>query len=821
MKRLRTAVWVASWAFLVAPLQAQNPRPGGAPPAPGAVSGKVVDAESAAPISAATVEVWRKEDNKLVTGAIASQDGTFRIEGLRAGTYRLKVVMIGYANAVTPDLAISEESPRANVGAIKMTREAIELTGIEVTAEKPAIIAPDRNAYRVKDVAPAATSTSEVLDNVPSVSVDADGKVSLRGNENVVVQINGRPTPMTGMQLAGYLKQLPANTVERVEVIPNPSAKQDPEGMAGIINIVMKQGVDLGTSGGLNTTQSTVDRYSIGANIGHQEGKLAFYASYGYNHDARTELGVNNRTRLGSSGSPLSYTLQDVDGENVDKGHNLTLNADYGFDKQDVLSTSFNLNRREGGNGSTILFEELSGTQQSLDTYDRLRDQGVTSWLGDGALSFKRTLEPQKHEISAELRYNRSTDDDVTQLWREPLQTDTRSELENDDISTTTDNVTGQLDYTDMLGEKVKIETGVKVTNRSLARDYVVTKDVDGSGQWLPSDLSNALQFSENVNAAYAVLSHSGTRLDLQGGLRAEYAHRNFTLEETAQSYVHDYTSLFPSALINYKLNDKTQAKLSYSRRVRRPGTQELNPFPMFFDVQNVFIGNPQLDPEYTDAIELGYQRSGQLGTLQISPFYRRTSNIIRVGINTADTVDAREVTTIRFKNLDHGSSWGTDVNGQFKLGKAVSGLAAFDIFKMVTDGGSTSTLSSDAVNWMARANANFNVGPATTLMLMYFYRGAMNAEGYSFSPMQMANVSVRQRLMDDKVTAVLRIADPFNQMKFRVNVAGEDIEQLTTRRFNTRGVFLSLQYNFGKPPRLRQRKQDDQPASASPFGPG
>ncbi|MBI4546297.1 MAG: TonB-dependent receptor, partial [Gemmatimonadetes bacterium] len=773
-------------------------------------------AEDNAPIPAATVAVWSQADSALVAGAIVQRDGSFRIEGLRPGTYYLKVTMLGYAPLATAPVALTLAAPRASLGQIRLARAVIELEGVEVTAERAVIIAPDRNSYRVKDVAPGATSASDVLENVPAVHVDADGKVSLRGNENVVVQINGRPTPVRGPQLAGYLKQLPANTIERVEVIPNPSARQDPEGMAGIINIVMKQGVDLGTSAGLTLAGSTADRYFAGGNLGHQRGPVALFLSYGYNSDERQITGVNDRTRLGALRAPLSFTEQDIDGTAGNHGHNLSLNLDYQWSKRDVLSSTLQLNRRGASDGAYMDYTELSGGRELVDRYGRVRDVENANRLADFLLSFKRTYTPQRHELAAELRLNRQDDEERSTLWRQAVAGPggsppvSRTDAENNDVDAVTDQLTAQLDYTRPLGPRTKLETGYKGNARWLDRDYRVEKDPLGTGQFTRSELSNALELDERVNAGYAVLSHGLGRAELQAGLRTEYASRDFRLADLGRTFPHSYRSLFPSGLVSYKLNDKSQLKLSYSRRIRRPGAQELNPFPVYFDVQNVFFGNPRLDPEYTDAVELAYQRSGQLGTLQVSPFYRRTTDIIRVDINTADTLNGREITSISFRNLDHSASWGADVNGQFKLGRTFSGLAGFNVFKMVTDGGSESTLSSDAVTWMARVNGTLNLNPTTALIVNYFYRAPMNFERGRFSRIANANVSVRRKLYGDRATLTLRASDPFNTARFSARVSDDRTIQFTERGFNTRALHLTFQYNYGQAPRLRQRRQEE-----------
>ena len=792
------------------------------PPAAGAgvIAGSIMDAESNAPISSASVAVWSQADKALVAGALANPDGTFRIEGLRPGTYFLRMSMIGYANKDTEAVVITPAAPRVTLGAMKLEREAVEVAGVEATAERTVVIAPDRNSYRAKDVAPAATSASEVLDNVPSVQVDADGKVSLRGNENVVVQINGRPTPIRGDQLAGYLRSLPANTIERVEVIPNPSAKQDPEGMAGIINIVMKQGVDLGTSGGFTAMASTEEQYNVSGNVGHQAGPLALFATYGVISNKRSEVGINDLTRFNALQVPRSFTEQDVSGEKAFWAHNVSVNADYTFNKRDVLLATVQANRRGLEGSSVLAYDELDANRNITDQYLRLNSDDENANMVDGALSFRRTTPPsetsQKREFIAEFRYNRGHDWDFSELYRD--RNGQRSDVETNDVDMLTNSLTFQIDYTRGIGKTLKLETGYKSNARLLDNDFDVMEDEFGTGNFVPSNLSNELEFDEYVNAVYGVVSGSSKKLDWQAGLRAEYARREFTLAGEAESFPHDYSSLFPSGLINYKLNDKSQVKASYSRRIRRPGSGELNPFPRFFDLNNVFIGNPELGPEYTDAIELSYQRSGSLGTLQVSPFYRHTTDIIRVDIQTADTVAGREVTTINFTNLDSSNSWGADINGQFRVSQSLRGFAAFNLFKMVTDGGSQSALSSNAVNWTLRLNANYTATPSTTVVASFFYRAPMEIESGKFGAASMANLSISQKLSESS-TLTARVSDPFRTMKFNVDVGDDNLRQVTQRQFNSRALYLTYQYNFGKAPKLKQRRQEDSPDAQTGFG--
>jgi len=820
MKRILFALLALVVNLAAVSLPAQNPnQPGQAGPPPsgnGEVQGKVVDTAANTALARASITVRRAKDSTLVTGALTGPDGGFRIQGLRPGKYYLRAASIGFGPRNVA-FSITDSVPRAALDPISLSRISVTLQSVQVQGEKPAVvIEPDRNTYRAKEIAPAASNASEVLAATPSVEVDGDGKVSLRGNENVAVQINGRPTPISGAQLSAYLKQIPANIVERIEVVPNPSAKYDPEGMAGIINIVLKANTDLGLSGGLNTEYAAPNRFNTGTNLGYQSGPVTLFGTYGFNADDRAIVGINNRLRYDPVGSPMSYTNQDIDGRTINGGHNFTGNIDYKLTDKDVISNSLSLNRRHSNDGALAGYMELNGSQAFLDRYVIDRNDKARGLVFDNSLSIKHTIEPRKHELSAEVRFNRTRDEDNTLLWREPQNPDGTSsgpstQGEQDGTSALTSTLTMQTDYTRPLTASTKLESGLKETGRWLDRDFLVFKDDLGNGNWVQSSLSNKFQFDEHVHAGYGVLSQSVGKFDLQAGLRAEWANRTFDLSG-AQAIPYNYHSLFPSGVIMFKPDEQSQIKFSYSRRIRRPGTQELNPFPVFFDQQNVLIGNPRLNPEYTDAYEFSMSKSGQLGSVQLSPFYRHTTDVIRVNINTADTVDGREVTSVNFQNLDKANSWGTDLNGNLRLGPKLSALAGFNIFKMVTDGGSQSALQSNAVTWSYRLNATTQLSPTVTLQANYFYRAPVNIEKGRFSSMQMTNITLRKKIDGDNMSVAVRFQDPFNTMKFRIKAGDDNLEQITARRFGVRATYFTFQWNYGKPPKVRLPQQDQPP---------
>jgi outer membrane receptor protein involved in Fe transport len=752
-----------------------------------------------------------------IAGAFAGSDGSFRVTGLRPATFSIRVAYIGYS-PVIQDITLKPDTPVLDLGVAKLAPLTTTLAGVTIKEERAAVtVEADRTAYRAKDIAPGAANASELLENVPSVQVDADGKVSLRGNENVVVQINGRPTPMRGTQLASFLKSLSANVVDRIEVIPNPSAKYDPDGMAGIINVALKSNVDLGLSGSANTALSTIDRYNASGNIGYQSGAWTSFVSGGIVSDQRTAVGVNDRDRYDAANALLSTTAQDIFLTPSNQGQNLNATVDYKLSARDVLSNALMVNHRSSGEVSTTHQSLIDGSGSTIDQYTRPRDVDSKGFMFDYDVALKRTFTPRTHELSTEFRFNRSHDEDVNDERRLASSGVGYTDGKIDRNDALTQQLTGQLDYVKALRPRTKLETGWKSIERWLDRQYDVTTDAAGNGTWIPSSLSNDLEFDEGVHAVYALMSQGVQKWDFQAGLRGEYATRTFSL--STQRYPYHYSSLFPSAIALYNLTQATQLKASYSRRIRRPGTQELNPFPSYFDADNVFFGNPQLSPEYTDAYEFGLTKTGPKGMLQLSPFYRHTSDIIRVDINTADTLDNREVTSISFRNLATSNSWGSDLTGQLRLSPRFTALTNFSLFKQVTDGGSTSAVGSDAIGWMGRVNVTSELTKTFTAVANYQYRAPMKIERGEFGAQQMAMVALRMKVQADKGTMILRVVDPFEMMKFRVRTGDGKVMQLTQRNPQSRAVFLVYQYNFGRPPRVRQVAPEQTGGGSVGFG--
>jgi ferric enterobactin receptor len=811
------AVPVAGWAQ-GAPPQGRPPQggpPGAMPMVPGAqagvlLRGLVQSAANAQPLANASVSVFSAADSTLVTGALTRPDGSFRVEGLRPGRYYVRISSLGFESETRSGLSLAPAQPQVDLGRIQLAVNAVQLEGLTVTTERSqAVLAPDRNTYTVRDMpSTAGGNTVDVLRNVPSIEVDGENRVSLRGNENVVVQINGRPAPMRGDQLGGFLAQLPANVVERVEVIPNPSARYDPEGMAGIINIVLRQNTDLGLSAGLTLGGGTTGQMSGSGNLGYQAGPLTLFGSYGFMRDERQISGFNNTEYFVNP----SFSEQDIRGTQEPQSHSFTLNGDLRLSSRGTLSSNLIVNRRTADMTNLNVLRQRDGAQNLIGSANNQTDSQNDALTFDYALGYRHAFQPRTNELSAEVRFNRDAEDRLSRFTRDPLLAvgggASQPILETNATDESRNTWSLQADWVRMLGERTKLETGYKGELRGMDNDLVVSRfSSDGGEYLLDPTRSNQFAYDQNIQALYGVLSRNLGRFNAQAGLRAERASTQFDLATTGERFDNDYGSLFPSALLSFNLDESSQLKASYSKRIQRPNTRMLNPFGFSPDPLNVFRGNPYLKPEYTHAFELGYQQTLPFGSLQFTPFYRHTVDAVR----RLRSLDDEGVSTMSFDNVATSDSYGADLNGSLRLGR-LTGFGGFSAFQQVTDATNLSTdLSNRAFGWSARMNATLRLNSTLDAQGFLMYRAPMNAEQGRISAMTMTSLSLRQKLMGDRASMTLRVMDPFNTMGFASEFSDPRFFQETERKFGARGVFLSFSYNIGQQPRVRQQRPQEQ----------
>ncbi len=761
------------------------------------------------PISNANIEVTIAGATTPAGRAVTTADGTFRIQNLALGRYRVLIRALGYRPVEVQAVDIVSAAPRTDIGTVALTASAVELQAVEVIVHRQdVLLAPDRNTFVVKDMPTTRGGNAlDVLRNVPSVDVDIDNIVSLRGNASVTVQINGRPSPMKPAQLGNYLSQLPADMVDKVEIIPNPSARDDPTGTAGIINIALKQKADAGTSGGLVLSGGTTGQVNAGGSFGYERGPLTFYGSYGFLRDRRPR--TESIFRQNNYLDPVTFL--DESGTRLQKpfAHTLTSSVTYALQEKDELSFDIMYSTRDQDESYGITYRDLNNAGVLTGLSDRLTTGRGNESNFETALGYKRSFAQKGHKLSAEASIVRDAEGGPSDVRARTLmlsgEPSGQSALETSSSWEHPHENNVKVDYVRPLAPLLRLETGYKGSLQQF-QTSLDTRVFDNSSNVFVPDTSriNDFTFDETVNAGYALLSAKQGRLQLQGGLRAEHASSRFHLTTRGATYDKSYNSLFPSGLVAFNLDDSHQVKLSYSRRIKRPDEGDLlDPTAHYADPLNLSRGNPDLKPEYIRAIELGLQRTGERLTVQVTPFWRHTTDAVR----SIRTIDAAGVATRTYANIATADAYGGDVTVALSGGR-FTGFAGASAFHQVSNAANvTPGLSINAWGWRGRANATMKFSKTLDVQGLLSYQPAMTVEqGRTFSRTQF-NLAGRKKLMDEQLNVTLRIIDPFNTSRENSTTTDPRFYQISKRARQIRGLLLGFSWTFGKP--LRDKEED------------
>ena len=793
------------------------------PAAPGEVIGKLLESGSGRAVTSGSVTVRRAADTAFAGGALPRPDGSFRVDALAPGRYTLRVRALGYAPLVRTDVVVTAEKPVVDLGALELSMVATQLESQVVVAEREEVaLAPDRNSYSTKNMTTASGGTSvDVLRNVPSVEVDGSNKVSLRGNENVVVQINGRASPLKGEQLGNFLAQLPASTVSRVEVATNPSAKNDPEGTAGIINIVLNQEAELGLSGGITAGTSTTRTANLSGNIARQSGPLTLFLSGNFYRDSREISGTSFRSNLAV---PTPAFVQSTTGGTAQPmSGGLTFRSEYRFSDRDALSFDAFGSRGRFRSRNASYYANLDDTRLVTGLFDQFNENEAHNRSQDYTLAFRRTGKPQQTTFSSELRYSRFENDNDVTLTGVLHQADastgpdaTPRELDRSRSRVPTWNL--QTDYTKPFSTGTKLESGFKGTLRNNTSDFAASYYDAAVDAYVEEPArTTAFDYQERIGAAYAVVSQQVRKVQAQAGLRLEQAFTRLSLPLAAIDVENRYASAFPSAIVSYNFTEMRQAKISYSRRISRPNPFQLSPIEQREDARNVFRGNPELGPEYTHALELGLQETRGWGSVQLNPYLRRTMDAVRF----IRTVDASGVSVGTFANVASTTTLGTDLNVTYRNGPLTlfSGGSAY---RYSSDASNlTGDLSARAIVWTVRSNFTWKFSPLADVQGFGSYRAPYATEGGSQTAFVFMNLGARYKLWGDQGNVAVRVNDPFNLTKFGFRMADGRVVETSERRFMQRTLFVTITRNFGQQVKLRPQQQDAEPqAAAVPGGP-
>ncbi|MEW7280785.1 TonB-dependent receptor [Aquimarina sp. 2201CG1-2-11] len=747
----------------------------------GSIQGKIIDKNLEEPIPYATISIHDGAD-KIVSGGISTEKGDFIISDVPKGSYTLQIQFIGYKTYSQP-IEISRKTKDINIGIISLEETAEALDDVTVIAERTTIEQKiDRKVINVgKDLTTTGGSASEIMNNIPSVNVDQDGNIALRGNQNVRILIDGKPTNIDATQL---LKQIPSTSIKKIELITNPSAKYNPEGMSGIINIILHKNSNIGFNGninlGLNFDKNA--RFNSSIDLNYRAGKINFYGNYGTNINKRLNGGYVQRD---DENSRQNFSFLDNN-----KSHLFKVGLDYYIDDKNTISVYTNQNLFDGiTNGTTdIIF--LNNSQDNL-TQNLISD-------GDNIgntynFDFKHDFKKEGHNIELEVDYNifESDSNDDFSFINGTLSNYT--DLINNERKNTTIN----LDYVNPLSEKTKLELGYETRLRRTDNDYQSTL------------FSNSVySYDRNIHSFYGTYGQNFEKWSYQLGARFE----NYEVEAIFNGkkvFEDDIFTIYPSGYLTYNPSEKNSYQLSYSRRIDRPGLGQVNPIREWSTPRIISIGNPSLDPQFTSSIEANYTRKLKKGSITGGVFYRIiTDEISRVLLENPDVEEGQILTFDNFKN---NSAYGIELSSNYKVAKWWSINASFDLYGQ-TQKGVVENINKevDAVVYNFRINNSLKATKNLTFQVFGFYRGQQDGIQFNIKPFYFVNTGARYNFMKGKGTASINFNDIFNTMRFRFS-GDTPFVQHGQFQGETQTMFLGLSYRFGsgKNRKISRKRRD------------
>jgi outer membrane receptor protein involved in Fe transport len=803
----------------------------------GTVRGSLLDAKTGQALPFANVVLYRAlpTDSSLVRGVQTEENGTFALEKLAGGQYTLRASVLGYAPLRRP-LTLSAATPEVQLGTLRLAPSATRLGEVTVQGEKAAVVDNlDKKVINVaKDLTSVGGTALNVLQNVPSVNVDQTGQVTLRGTPNVTIYINGKPTGAAGGGRSVNLDQIPASRIETVEVMTNPSAKYDAEGSGGIINIVLKKQREDGVNGNLSANVGTGDKYNSSLSLNRRAGKLNLFMSYDWLQEAyRGHNSVHQYSALdGTAGSRFSRltTITDQTGDNHQQRttHSGRLGFDYAFSDQHTLTIavqpSYTQNRlpeqlttqlatryafREPGQPDSVSAAALSSNNLTRSRYPSV----------DYTLDYRRTWTAQpRRELTFGAVYSPLDGEQVLsqrQNEGQPLEL-----LQRQDIHFTINQGAAQVDHVYPVGEKGRVDAGLKTTYRHTDGTYDFTREQNGE-QVRDASRSNSYVFNEYVQAGYVQYQNETThKLKVQAGLRVETTTLRGLLRNTGQEFPQDYVNFFPSATLAQALPHDQELQLSFSRRINRPDVSMLLPFTNYSDPRNYRVGNVALRPENINALELNHQKSWGGATLTSTIFYRLTQNEIqrrRTVDEAASATAGIVVTRATFVNAARNEAYGLELSLSQPLTKWWRLTANGSAFRNIVSATTGTEADFRNVAFTTRLNTTITPLKGLDVQLTGSYRSAFVTNQGQVAPLYSADVAASKRLLHDRGTLTARVSDVFNMNRFLVDVYGVGLESNISFKRETRVAWLGFSYRFGQGP--AQRRQQPQGGGGGGIG--
>ena len=801
-------------------------RPQGQRPEPINITGIVIDKDTGQPLEYATLILQSLRNPDRVTGGITDALGKFNVQTI-PGRYNVRIEYISYNTYSKEEQTFRTSS---DLGTIKIGIDVEQLEGVEVIGERTTVeLRLDKKIYNVgSDLTVKGGSVTDVLDNVPSVTVDVEGNISLRGNESVRILINGKPSALSGLSTEA-LQQLPAEAIEKVEVITNPSARYDAEGTAGILNIILKQSKTAGLNGSASLNIGNPESYGGNLSLNLRREKFNIFTNTSYRYRNGPGNALFEQENFNSDGSTASFQDEIRVYQRQNDGFNTNIGFEYFIDSTSSITNSFVYRKSQGDDTTDIDFFNFDAAKNPTIERNRFTTEEEEDEDIQYSVNFKKKFDKDGHELTMDYQYS------------------TGSELENSIINEIVIGETSalpteqtinderqirelvQMDYVLPLGKdnKSQFEFGYRGTFNNFNTDFNFGILENGNLNRDPN-FSNELNYKEYVNAAYTQLGTKINNFNILGGMRMEASDIGIALVNTNEISNKKYVDWFPSLFLGYEFSEKEQVTISYSRRLRRPRSRFINPFPSRSSNTNLFQGNPDLDPTYTNAFDLGYLRRWDKVTFNTSAYYNKSTGVfqfitqergdfveienpndpanpvlvpvqVRTPINLAtESRYGMEFTTSYTPKRNWRLSWNINL-----FQRQLRGDYRYVNFQ---DQEIVQNFDADNFTWFTRFSAKLPLPGKIDFQTNLFYRGPSENAQSRNKGILSTNMAFSKDIVKDKATISLNVSDLFNTRKRRSETRTDNVYTYSEFQRRQRSIRLSFLYRFNEPQSQRNR---------------
>ena len=781
------------------------------------LTGTILESENKDPLEYATITLLSVDDNSVVTGGLSDKNGNYSI-AVKKGNYNLLIEYISYKNYLFKDLNISKNIEFKN---IELDLDIESLDEVEIIAENTTVdIRLDKKIYTVgRDLTVKGGSVSDVLDNVPSISVDVEGNVALRGSDDVRILINGKPSGLVGLNSAEALRQLPSESIEKVEVITSPSARYDAQGNGGIINIILRRNKLLGFNGTINANIGDPKSSGISTNFNYRTGDVNIFNS----------TGISDRLRIGDAyayseyynGDDESTFIRDNrDWERENKSLFTNTGLEWYINDKTSVTTSFLVSNSDGNNLNKNTTLELDSSENIINETFRTENELYKDENYEYSLNFDKRFNDEGHKLVVDFQIGENTDNENSILIQNLINFE---QITSDETS---DNKLIKADYVLPIGENKQFEAGFKIEESDLNQDYKVYSDLNNS-LVLDVDQSNVFQYKEQINAIYSQYGFKvEDKYSFLFGVRVEQTKKDIFQITTDELIKKDDTGVFPTFNFGYEISEDESLTFGYNRRLRRPWSRFTNPFPSKNSPTSIFRGNPNLDPTYSNNFDFGYLKTFESSfVVNSSVYYQKSTNTFNfITQDTGETVNlgGTDVPIIeRFPiNLATNSRFGFEFNLSYRPSKKWNINSNFNLYNNKVEGEYRNIdYGSENLSWSMRLNNKLTLPGKVEWQTRMNYRGpredAINKTKASYS----TDLAFSKDILNEKGTLSLNVRDLFDSSGRISEAFRETFYSESKYRWSSRSFTLNMTYRINQKKKRFDRSQQSYQGGGDEYG--